>query len=103
VRCEARPAEVEQLIFAHRLAGFEYDEALAVSVAWHDARVGDRGMLCEHALDIARVHDVARHLVCIVDAIDDPDEFLIVDPRGVSRAQPPVLIDRVSVASARSQ
>jgi hypothetical protein len=32
----------------------------------------------------------------IVDAIDDPDEFLIVDPRCVARAQPRVLIDRVS-------
>jgi hypothetical protein len=103
VRCEASPAELEQLIFAHRLAGFEYDEALAVSVVWHDACVGDRGMLCEDALDFARVHDVARHLVCIVDAIDDPDEFVIVDPRRVSRAQPPVLMDRRSGGVGASQ
>ena len=89
MRCEARPAELKQLIFAYRLAGCEYDEAPAVSIAWHYAGVGDRGMLCEHALDIAGVHDVARHLVCIVDAIDDPDEFFVVDPRGISRVQPP--------------
>ena len=43
MRCEARPAELKQLIFAYRLAGCEYDEAPAVSIAWHDAGVGEIG------------------------------------------------------------
>ena len=103
VRCEARSAELEQVIFAHRLAGCEHDEALADSVPWHDAGVGDRGMLCEHALDISRVHDMARHLVCIVYAIDDPDELLVVDPRGIPVRSHPSSSIASRVASARSQ
>jgi hypothetical protein len=39
----------EQLIFVHRLACGEYDKGFTVPVAWHDAYISDRGMLCDRA------------------------------------------------------